>query len=169
MFFFMMLPAILTAEGLPHALRSIGTAATLFTLAGIGIDYLLSRWYQTFPHNGPARSVGVISIGILLGLTAIVGWRQYFVAWAQDPQTYIAYNESVVAIGNFLIANPAKQEGTNFFVGDNYESLPAQYLAHDKSIFTVISTSALQSQPLSTRKVLFVFVAGEVTAAKSSR
>ncbi len=157
MFFVMMLPAILTAEGLPHALRSIGTAASVFTIAAIGIDYLLTRWYKTFPVNGPARVTGVISISILLALTAIVGWRQYFVAWAQDPQTYAAYSENMVAIGNFLNSSSSKQNDGNYIIAGGYEAMPTQYLTTNKSRYTLLSATDLQNQPLLSNSLLYVF------------
>ena len=157
MFFTMMLPSMLTAEGLPHALRSIGTAASVFTLSAVGINYLLTRWYKTFPINAPARTTGAISIGILLALTALVGWQQYFVAWAQDPLTYSAYSENMVQIGNYLIANPAKTTGTNYLIAGGYESTPTQYLAYSKSEYSLLNINELQSLSLTTQKQLFVY------------
>ncbi len=161
MFFAMMLPSILTAEGLPHALRSIGTAASVFTIAAVGINYLLTRWYKTFPINNPARNTGVISISILLALTAIIGWRQYFVAWAQDPMTYSAYGENMVQVGYFLNANPAQQVGTNYLIAGGYEAMPTQYLTFGKSVYSLLSIDELQNQSLSTQKLLYVYPQGD--------
>lgn len=163
MFFVMLLPAILTAEGLPHALRSIGTAASVFTIAAIGIDYLLTRWYKTFPVNAPARTFGVVTISVLLGLTAIVGWRQYFVAWAQDPQTFVAYNENMVQIGNFLISRP---NSTNYLIAGGYESMPTEYITHDKSKYSLLDIQSLRDLPLSTSSQLYIFPADDNAKAK---
>ncbi len=158
MFFALMLPAILTAEGLPHALRSIGTAASVFTLAAIGINYLLVRWYKTFPVNAPARTFGVITFSLLLALTAIIGWRQYFVAWAQDPQTYSAYSENMVQIGYFLNSNAST---SNYLIAGGYEAMPTQYLTNNKSKYTLLDIKSLQDLPLATTNQLFIFPAGD--------
>ncbi|MBA3678960.1 glycosyltransferase family 39 protein [Candidatus Saccharibacteria bacterium] len=163
MFFVMFLPAILTAEGLPHALRSIGTVASVFTLSAIGIDYLLTRWYRTFPVNGPARSFGVVTISLLLALTAIIGWRQYFVAWAQDPQTYVAYNESAVALGDYLASHAS---ATNYVIAGGYETLPTAYLTNKKATYVLLDTKGLQDLPLANGSMQFLLLAGDSVKAK---
>ncbi len=157
MFFIMMLPAILTAEGLPHGLRSIGTAASVFTLSAIGINYLLVRWHKTFPLNGPARTVGSATITVLLGLTLIIGWQQYFVAWAQDPRTFESYNENMVQIAKFLNTQDAQSK---FLVAGDYEAFPVEYLTHKKSTYQLVSSKKLSQLPLSNRSLLFVFPSG---------
>ncbi len=163
MFFVMMLPAILTAEGLPHALRSIGTAASVFTLAAIGIDYLLTKWYKTFPVNAPARSAAAVMIGLLLFLTLVQGWRQYFVAWAQDPVTYQAYSENMVQIGKFLLVNGKGK--TDYIIAGGYETMPAEYLLANKQNYTLLNLDALRDLPLQTTSQLFVFPAGDNASA----
>lgn len=155
MFFVMMLPALLTAEGLPHALRSIGTAASVFTLAAIGINYLLTRWYQTFPVNAPARNLAVVMISFLLVLTLIQGWRQYFVAWAEDPATYEAYSENINQIGKYLLANGKAQP--SYLIAGGYESMPAEYLTADKVKYTLLDSNGLRDLPLQGGAQLFVF------------
>ena len=159
MFFVMMLPAILTAEGLPHALRSIGTAASVFTIAAIGIDYLLTRWYKTFPINAPARTAGAVMIGLLLFLTLVQGWRQYFVAWAQDPSTYQAYSENMVQIGKYLLVSGNGR--TNYIIAGGYETMPAEYLLANKQTYILLDKDSLQNLPLQTSPQLFVFPAGD--------
>lgn len=158
MFFIMMLPAATTAEGIPHGLRSIGTSASVFILAAIGVDYLLQRWYRTFPINTPARTVGTLSIFILLGLSAVLGWNQYFIAWAQDPVTYTAYGENMVQIGYYL-NNNVSQNRQNYLVAGGYESMPVEYLTYHKSSYNLLNIEKLQAQPLSDTSQLFVFPA----------
>lgn len=163
MFFVMMLPAILTAEGLPHALRSIGTAASVFTLAAIGIDYLLMRWYKTFPVNAPARTAAVVMIGLLLFLTMVQGWRQYFVAWAQDPATYQAYSENMVQVGKFLIVKGKNK--TDYIIAGGYETMPAEYLLANKQDYILLDRDALRDLPLQGGAQLFVYPSGENSSA----
>ena len=157
MFFVMMLPAILTAEGLPHGLRSIGTAASVFTISAIGINYLLVRWYKTFPLNSIARNVGATTVVFLLFLSLVIGYRQYFVAWAQDPLTYQAYNENMVQIGYEINANNSQAK---FLIAGGYESMPTQYITHNKSSYELLDIAKLQSQPLFDKPTLYIFPDG---------
>ena len=155
----MMLPSLLTAEGLPHALRSIGTAVPVFMLAGMGTNYLLYIWYKTFPINKPARLVGLWIILILLGLTLVQSYRQYFITWAQDSKTYEAYNEGSVSIANYLITNA--QNGTTYYiVMGGYEANPIQYLAHNKFEYKLLDDKQLKDLPISQSKIVVVVPAG---------
>ena len=158
MFFAMMLPSVLTAEGLPHALRSIGTAASVFTIAAVGIDYLLVRWYKTFPVNALARNIGAITVMFLLFLSTVIGYRQYFVAWAQDPATYEAYSENMVQIGYYLNANNSQNK---FLIAGGYEAVPTEYITHSKTKYELLDTTKLQSQPLQTSPTLYVFAGND--------
>ncbi len=156
----MMLPAILTAEGLPHALRSIGTAVPVFILAGIGVDYLLRIWYQTFPINSLARSLGLAVVCILMGLSLILAYRQYFVAWAQDPKTYDAYSEGSVAIANYLL-NHNQSDRSNYVVMGGYEANPIQYLTSGKLSYILIDIQGLESLPINGGAKLFIVPASD--------
>ena len=155
----MMLPSLLTAEGLPHALRSIGTAVPVLILAGMGTNYLLYIWYKTFPVNKPARLVGLWIVLILLGLTLVQSYRQYFITWAQDSKTYEAYNEGSVSIANYLIAD--NQNGTTYFVVmGGYEANPIQYLTHNKVDYKLLDDKQLKDLPISQGKFIVIVPAG---------
>lgn len=155
----MLLPSLLTAEGLPHGLRSIGTAVPVFILAGMGVNYLLYIWYKTFPVNKLARVTGLVVILILLGLTLIQSYRQYFVAWAQDAKTYEAYNEGAVAIANYLLAN--KQNNIKYFiVMGGYEANPIQYLTHNKLDYKLLDEKQLKDLPIDQGRILVIVPAG---------
>ena len=166
MFFVMMLPAILTAEGLPHALRSVGTEAGVFLLAAIGVNYLLQRWYRTFPVNGPARNIGLALVCALLFLTAFQGYRAYFVAWAQSPDTYTAYSENMTAIGNYLIVHGSSSQ--NYLVAGEYNAKPVEYLTHNKAKYDLLSGDQLRNLPLEAGSgtKLFIVPAGDQANAE---
>lgn len=155
----MLLPEVLTAEGLPHALRAIGTAVPVFILAGMGINYLLYIWYKTFPVNKLARVTGLGVILLLLGLSLIQSYRQYFVAWAQDSKTYEAYNEGSVAIANYLINNPRGDRKT-FIVMGGYEANTIQYLTHQKISYQLLDNKELRDLPINNEKKLIIIPEG---------
>lgn len=166
----MLLPAALTAESLPHALRAVGSMPAVFIIAAVGINYFLTRWYTTFPVNGVARNVGAGLIGLLLLLTAFQGYKQYFVAWAQDPKTYDAYAEDMVQAAYWLneqggVGNTA-QFKQNYLVVDGYSVKTVEYLSHKKADFSRLDLGDLRNLPIGNGKKLFVVgVNGNTDAA----
>lgn len=133
----MLLPAALTAEGLPHGLRSIGAAPAVLILAAIGLSYFVGRWYAIFPVNSVARNFGLLLVVILLSATLFQGYKAYFVAWAGSPDTYDAYAEDNVAIakdirGYNALTTPPKL----YAVVDGYSIRTVDYLTRSKSDYT---------------------------------
>lgn len=142
----MLLPEILTAEGIPHFLRAIGALAPAVVLAAIGISYLLDQWYAVFPLNAGARAAGTVAVGILLALTAYQGYVQYFVAWANSQQTYDDYAEDAVALGNYYVDN--RFDGKRYAVTGEYSLQTVEYLTHNKASYTHVDTEKVDGIPL---------------------
>lgn len=156
-FFVMLLPELLTAEGIPHALRAYGAVGPTMILAGLGTSEMLQRWFATFPINSAARSSGLAAISLLLMLSIYHGYQQYFVAWAKSPQTYEAYSEDAVAVGNFLNNEPFA--GERIVVIDGYSDITVQYLTHNKkSAYTRVDPSAIKDLPANNQAKQFVIV-----------
>jgi len=130
----MMLPAALTAEGLPHGLRSIGSAPAVMILAAIGLSYFIGRWYAIFPINSFARNVGLGFVLLLLTATFVQGYKAYFVAWAGNEGTYDAYAEDMTEMAksyNVSLRGPNQPEV--FMVVDGYSIRTIDYLTRTKS------------------------------------
>ena len=127
----MLLPEVLTAEGIPHALRAIGALPAAIAMAAVGISYMLQRWYATFPINSAARGAGLTAVLVLLFLSGLHGYTQYFVAWAQSPQTYKAHAEEAVAAGRYI--NQNSFEGERFLVMEGYSNITVEYLTGQKA------------------------------------
>lgn len=125
----MMLPAALTAEGLPHGLRSIGSAPAIMILAAIGLSYFIGRWYAIFPINSFARNIGLALILLLMTATFVQSYFAYFRAWAGAPGTYEAYADDMVAISNYYNAQLATPSNTKvYMVVDGYSIRTIDYL-----------------------------------------
>ncbi|HUC20605.1 MAG TPA: glycosyltransferase family 39 protein [Candidatus Polarisedimenticolaceae bacterium] len=142
----MLIPAIFTAEGLPHALRAYGALPATVGLAAIGTLYLLDQWRAVFPLNAPARAVGGTAIGILLLLTVYQGYTQYFTAWANSPETYVAYREDTASLAKYYNARPFS--GQRYAIAEDYEMKPVQYLTHKKAIYRRLDTREIEGLPL---------------------
>jgi uncharacterized membrane protein len=154
--------ALLLAPGLfasaaPDAYRTSLALPVVMLLSGVGISYLLARWYQMFPVNTTARTLGLSFVVFLLVLTGYQGYRQYFVAWAQDPNTYLSYREDLRAIAEYSF-------GENVYAvvsGADSDTLAAYALIGGKrlgSIDRLGSIEELESRPLKNKPKLIVVV-----------
>jgi len=104
-FLVMILPAALTYESVPHALRSIGLIPAVFIFSGLGF-YNFSRWLDSRPVSTKNRSfILIIICFIILSLN----YLQYFQKWAKNSNTYNAFNGNYYQIGKYLNSLPLSQ------------------------------------------------------------
>lgn len=136
----MLLPELLTAEGIPHALRAIGALPAAVMFAALGIQYMLTVWRGVFPLNPAARTLGVGALVVLLGLSGYQGYVQYHVAMPNAPETYEAFNESEVAMADYLNAN--KSNVKNYVYVDGYNGMVVEYITHNHSTYTRVDKAA---------------------------
>jgi 4-amino-4-deoxy-L-arabinose transferase-like glycosyltransferase len=102
-FLVMALPALLTNEGLPHALRSIGLIPIIFILAGSGLN-LAWEWLKTKLAN--RRFLYVILFGLLAIIMIFEGWL-YFGFWAKNKNVQGAFGQPLAQIGRYLNNQPS--------------------------------------------------------------
>lgn len=150
----MLLPELLTAEGIPHALRAVGALPATLVLAALGIHYMLQRWYATFPINSAARGTGLMAVLILLFLTAYQGYAQYFVAWAQSPQTYKAHSEDAVRIADYINRQP--YSGQRYLVMEGYSNITVTYLTGDQNKYQRLELDQIDGLPLDSAPKQFI-------------
>lgn len=146
----MLLPEVLTAEGIPHALRAIGALPACVALAAVGVSYLLDQWHGVFPLNAAARLAGSVAIVVLLMLSAYQGYVEYFVAWANAPQTYDAYSEDTTAMASYYLSHPFS--GTRYAVGGGYGLMSLQYLAYNHVNYTQVDSNNLAKLAVNTHQ-----------------
>lgn len=97
----LMVPTITTAEGMPHALRSIGMAAPIYILAGTAGAVAL-RWSLSW---GAKRAVTGIVYGTAAGLLIVFcayGPLLYFMVNRNSPDAAEAYRGDLTVVSNFL-------------------------------------------------------------------
>ena len=109
-FFLFLAPGVLTSEGIPHALRTIGVIPAVFVLAGMG-GYLI---FRLFEKNLPGQETSqkkfrivllVLSFIFLAGL-ACAEYKKYFTDWAQNKEIYWVYSVRSTDIGKYLVSIP---------------------------------------------------------------
>ncbi len=99
-FFVMLLPGILTYEGLPHSLRVIGALPAVFLLVTFAIE-------KTFDLSKYARPAFFRNITYLL-LFGIIVWsgfvnvKRYFIDWASAPEIHAAFSQNFKNMALYL-------------------------------------------------------------------
>ncbi len=142
----MLIPAMATTEGIPHALRAYGALPAIVALAALGMLYMVDQWRAVFPLNAPARMLGAGAMVVLLLLTVYQGYTQYFVAWANTSETYEAYQEEAVSLAAYY--NTKDFKGKRYAVAGSYEMMPTQFLTHNRSSYQRLTKTQVESLPL---------------------
>ncbi len=128
-FWAMILPAMLTYEGMPHCLRAIGVIPAVFILAGLGGNFLFEKLKEKIPSK---KSVAAITAIILLFSGIMPIWR-YFGDWASRPETARAFTFELARMGEFLTDNaPAGFEKVAVMYGGDLPARSVQLAAMAK-------------------------------------
>lgn len=99
-FFAMLAPSILSTEGLPHALRSIGAIPPTFIIAGLGAFQIYNYFKNKIKYSNP-KIITAFCFTILFAI-AIAGYYKYFIAYANNPNVQGAFAANYVKIGRFI-------------------------------------------------------------------
>ncbi len=98
-FIIMLLPVVISNEGIPHALRSIVAVPVAMILAALGLDWLIKKiniWLDI-------RNWLKISLFIVfLIAVCITTYTQYFIKWGKSYQTADAFSQNYSQLGNYL-------------------------------------------------------------------
>ena len=101
-FFVMLLPVVISNEGIPHALRAIVVIPPVFILCGVGAAFVLERIKIQF-----SSLLYVITIAVFSLLFVYQAYHRYFIQWGQNPNVFDAYSSRYVEIGRQLLFAPA--------------------------------------------------------------
>ena len=97
-----LLPGILTYEGIPHALRTIGVIPPVFILTALGA----CKIYEFLEQNVKNKKLLIfISFFFLLSLS-FFEYNKYFNLWAENKKLKEAFTENYAEIGYFLNSLP---------------------------------------------------------------
>ena len=115
----MLLPSVLTWEGVPHALRSIGVLPVVIIFAAEGTWWFFEtmiHWYRekdTHPLESPRKKeheAKVIIGAALIILMAAIGaaeYDKYFNKWAKRPEVQDAFSADFVELGKQINRLPS--------------------------------------------------------------
>ncbi len=102
-FFVMLAPEFLTNEGLPHALRSIGTQPFVFLFATIPLLFLLRRFRRA---KGGEKLVFGAFLLLVLGGSALWNITKYFVLFAERPEQHASFEARTTNMARYLLTLP---------------------------------------------------------------
>jgi 4-amino-4-deoxy-L-arabinose transferase-like glycosyltransferase len=94
-------PAVLSNENMPSAIRSIMMIPAVFMLAAMGAW----RLYLWLSPRAPAQALAAISAILILGVSYET-YHAYFDVWAKDPNVPITFDAASVEIVNRIDALP---------------------------------------------------------------
>jgi len=101
-FFVMLLPGILTREGIPHSLRVSGVIPFVFIFAGLGGNLVYQKLKEIIKNK---KLLEVLSFCFLI-FVAIFEFHKYFFVWAKKPQVKSEFTREYLEMGNYLNSLP---------------------------------------------------------------
>lgn len=137
-FFVMLIPEFLTEEGLPHALRSIGTQMSVFLIATTGILWIVHRAKNS--HLG-ARLALLSLLFIALFGGATINVSKYFYFFGNSPTQMGAFDKNFRNMAEYILALPAEKKkyivtnagGRMIDNGLPVSAQPIVFLTHNKA------------------------------------
>ncbi|HXU12526.1 MAG TPA: glycosyltransferase family 39 protein [Candidatus Binatia bacterium] len=113
----MLLPNLLSVEGVPHGLRSCGVLPAVALLAGIGLESALGFLTRRRTGEGPLLAAGVAVVLLIGGFTAY----RYFDVWGGSPGMAEAHDAAFKAAARVLRDAP---DGVERFLVANGTGFP---------------------------------------------
>ena len=129
-FFIMLSPAFLTVEGLPHALRSIGSlGAVYFFIAYAAYWFLYFKPDQEIKNNKTffAYCLNYKLIIMAIILSGLFTYYNYFIVWGKSSQAAHAFEITQVNIGKYLKDNTNDNKKRFLIVNINTKKINTGY------------------------------------------
>jgi 4-amino-4-deoxy-L-arabinose transferase-like glycosyltransferase len=105
-FFVMLLPGVLTREGIPHSLRTIGVVCPVFIFVALGTEKVF-----VFLKNKINHKKFLIFVFLFFFLIcAFLEFQKYFFVWAKKPEVKGEFTKELVEMGKYLNSLPQESE-----------------------------------------------------------
>jgi 4-amino-4-deoxy-L-arabinose transferase-like glycosyltransferase len=114
----MLVPAIVPFEGVPHALRSLGSIAPTYIMIGLGLSFILNAMFGKMKSFSFGPVVTKVSLAALLVGTALINFQDYFDVYASHPDVEAGFLVQYVELGEFLNQLPKSVEKYVFLNSD---------------------------------------------------
>jgi hypothetical protein len=101
-FFMMLLPGILTFEGIPHSLRVIGVIPVVYIFVALGA----LKIYRFFEKNTKKKKLLIAASILFLIAMGFSEFDKYFLKWGKNKEVVGAFTERFLKEGEFLTSLP---------------------------------------------------------------
>ncbi len=125
-FVIMLAPEVMTAEGLPHALRAIGTLPVVYIIATIPFLWLLEK-RNNFGYGFKISITLLISISLIF--IAIFNITKYHYFWANNSKQYHSFEGNLIQISNYLQTISPRTK--KIVVARNMQIIPIRLFNYD--------------------------------------
>jgi 4-amino-4-deoxy-L-arabinose transferase-like glycosyltransferase len=105
-FLIMLLPGILTREGIPHSLRVIGVIPPVFIFSGLGAFWV----YQILEKRIKNKIAFFVLILVFLLFVSISEFNKYFFVWVKRPEVKSEFTKEYLEMGKYLNSLPEDYE-----------------------------------------------------------
>ena len=128
-FLIMLLPSILTAEGLPHALRTIGVIPVAYIFAAWGLIWLIDKFSRAkISKSSASHKISPLIIPLLLIFSliqpALANFNKYFVDWAKSHHLAGAFRKDLTDLTDYLNNLP---DNVQKYIIVNESGVPVPY------------------------------------------
>lgn len=123
----MLLPAALTTQGIPHALRAIGLMPFVFIYAAFGLLFFVDI---LFPHRRHRKEIWPFGLGVavlIVLLLASFQFSHYFQEWGEKEEVKNAFSHDFVAIGEYFNTVAQQSNETHKFLVVNASGVEISY------------------------------------------
>jgi 4-amino-4-deoxy-L-arabinose transferase-like glycosyltransferase len=130
-FWVMLIPGVMSIEGIPHALRIIGVIPAIFIFIAIPFDYFL-RLYRKIGFSQTLKQktwrysitgISIIAISLVVLINGIVQVVSYFYEWAEDEKTIQSFDRKAYEYGKLIQGINPKEN--NFLIIPDYHYITA--------------------------------------------
>lgn len=121
----MLAPEFLTAEGLPHALRAIGTIPVVMIFATIPFLWLLGK------IESQSYSVRIVLLSLIAAAFVFIGvfnTVKYFVFFKNNPMQHVSFSTNLKDLAYQMRTYPDYVE--KYVIAENMERIPIKFLNH---------------------------------------
>lgn len=122
LFWFMMVPELITAEGIPHGLRLIGVIPAMFILPA----WMFDKIWQKISSFNPLSSIKILFPALLVICVFFYNYYLYFGLAAHSPDYYYAFRSDLTTVSNYLITR--NQKNSTYLSLDRFSVQTTDYL-----------------------------------------
>ena len=132
-FFVMLIPEFMTREGLPHALRSIGTLPVVYIFAALTFNFILTKAKE---RSAQTYALTFAFVLIMLFYVGLFNTIKYHIFWAQHAKVAFSFNKDLTDIARYIQTLPSEQP--KYVVTGSLTRLPILLLNEETNNLTFL-------------------------------